>query len=77
MIRYGLLAHGLRINFDIIMKVGSTFVIAQPNVYIAGVKHPEENLPLELTILVVVSLVQLLVPLELFRNKEVFAPGPH
>ena len=73
---YQPLAHQLCLFLGIIIDIISTFV--NTGVFVVWVKFLEEIRPFGLTILVIVTLiVQLRVPLELFRTKEASAIGPH
>ena len=82
MVRCDPLAHDLRISFDIIKKVGLTFVIARPDVFVVGVEFLEDGFPFAQTIffdIVVESrrLRKALVSPEGPRTKEVLACGPN
>ena len=76
MICYQPLARQLCLFLGITIDIISTFV--NTVVFVVWVKFLEEICPFELTILVVVTLiVQLPVPLKLFRTKEASTMGPH
>jgi len=73
---YQPLARQLCLFLGIIIDIISTFV--NTGIFVVWVKFLEEIRPFGLTILVIVTLiVQLPVPLELFRTKEASAIGPH
>ena len=76
MICYQPLARQLCFFLGIIINIISTFV--NTDVFVVWVKFLEEIRPFGLTILVIiVLLIQLPVPLELFRTKEASTIGPH
>ncbi len=76
MICYQPLARQLCLFLGIIIDIISTFV--NIDVFVVWDKFLKEIRPFGLTILVVVTLiVQLLVPLELFRTKEASAISLH
>jgi hypothetical protein len=70
---YQPLARQLLLFLGIIVKVISTCI----DEFVLWVEFLKEIPPIGLEILVVVILVQLLVPLEVFSTKEVSAMGPH
>ena len=70
------LAHDLRISFDLITKVGLTFVIARPDVFVVGRKTLEEFSPFGLTIFVVGAVMQILIPVKVFGSKEALTSVP-
>ena len=76
MVRYDPLAHDLRISFDIITKVGLTFVIARPDLFVAGIKSLEEFTPFGLTIFVVAAVMQSLVPKKVLGSKKALTSVP-
>jgi hypothetical protein len=76
MVRYDPLAHDLRISFDIITKVGLTFVIARPDFFVVGSKSLEEFIPFGLTIFVVAAVMQSLVPEKVLGSKKALTSVP-
>jgi hypothetical protein len=75
MICYQSLARQLCLFLGIIIDIISTFV--NTDVFVVWVQFLEEILPFGLTILVVVILIQIPVPLELFSTKKASAIVPH
>ncbi len=76
MICYQPFARQLHLFLGIIIDIISTFVSTDE--FVVWVKSLEEICPFILMILVVVTLIiQLTVPLELFRTKEALAIVPH
>jgi len=76
MICYQPFARQLSLFLGIVIDIISTFVSTDE--FVVWVKSLEEIRPFVLMILVVVTLiVQLTVPLELFRTKEASAIVPH
>ena len=76
MICYHPFACQLRLFLGIIIDIILTFV--STDLFVVWIKSLKEIRPFVLTILVVVTLiVQLTVPLELFKTKEVSAIVPH